>query len=102
MLISKYFYNFEAKLGEKFYASVSDVRSRLMTELNLIGKWPGQRRIKEIRKSLCVYDKSEPVAKMSSKIIPLIKIYNETCRNVITGPLGLSVDESLIVMGLIF
>jgi hypothetical protein len=72
-----------------------------MTELNLIGQWPGHHRTKEIRKSLCTYDKSQPVAKMSSKIIPLIKIYNETCRDVITGPLGLSVDESLIVLGLI-
>ena len=57
-------------------------------------------RLAEIRKSLCCYDKREKSKRKllaSEKVTELFKIFNSTSENVIVGPLGLSIDETLIV-----
>ena len=85
------------------WESVSKVRNRIVRETGIIPCWPGKNRLIEIRKSLHVYfDNGDSGIKLlaSEKVIEIIKIYNSTCKNVISGALGYSIDESLVGKGL--
>ena len=73
----------------------------MVREAEIEPSWPGKNKSHEVRKALYVYIHNKESGLLASeKVINLVKIYNSTCENVITGSLGYFIDESLIAKSL--
>jgi hypothetical protein len=73
----------------------------MMKEAGIEPLWPGKDRLNQIRKALYVYIQDDESGLLTSdKVIKLVDSFNDTCRNVVTGSLGYSVDESVIAKSL--